>query len=186
MIFNKRNTIDRFRNGDHKAFKALYDDHFDSLFLFGMKYIPMHDVVEDIVQEAFIKVWERREDFFDELSLKSFMYKSIRNTCLNNIQHNKVEEKFINYQKIISDGEAFFSDNVIEEELNLIISNTLKELPEASRDIYILYLNGLKNNEIAEDLGISVNTVKTQKQRATKFLKQRLTEVVSILFIIIQ
>ena len=186
MIFSKRNTIDRFRNGDHKAFKALYDAHFDSLYLFGMKYIPIKDVVEDIVQEAFIKVWERREDFFDEPSLKAFLYKSIRNTCLNNIQHNKVEEKFINYQKIISDGEAFFSDSVIEEELNLIISNTLNELPEASRDIYILYLNALKNNEIAEDLGISVNTVKTQKQRATKFLKQRLTEVVSILLLILQ
>lgn len=181
MIFTKRNTIERFRDGDHKAFRALYDIHFDSLYLFGLKYIPAQDVVEDIVQDTFIKVWERREDFYDELSFKSFLYKSIRNACLNHFEHKKVKDKYINYQKVIFGSDSFFSDSIIEEELNQIIENTLNELPEASRDIYILYLNGLKNQEIADDLGISVNTVKTQKQRATKFLKHRLIEIVSIL-----
>ena len=186
MIFNKRNTIERFRNGDHKAFRALYDTHFDSLYLFGLKYIPSQDVVEDIVQDSFIKVWERRDDFFDEPSFKSFLYKSIRNSCLNYFEHKKVKDKFINYQKIIFGGESFFNDSIIEEELNQIIANTLNELPDASRDIYMLYLNGLKNQEIADDLGISVNTVKTQKQRANKFLRHRLIEIVSILTCILQ
>jgi RNA polymerase sigma-70 factor (ECF subfamily) len=183
MFFGKKDIVSKFRQGNHKAFKLLYDKHFDSLYLFGLRYIRTQNVVEDIVQDSFIKAWERKEDFNEEISFKSFLYKTVRNSSLNYISHEKVKEKFIHFHSNILEEDVYFDDNIVREELNQRIASAIEDLPEAARKIYSLSLEGLKNNEIAEDLSISVNTVKTQKQRASKFVRQRVLEFVSILLL---
>ncbi|MGZ2370918.1 RNA polymerase sigma-70 factor [Ancylomarina sp. YFZ004] len=166
--------LKQFRNGDNFAFKKIYERYFDALYLFGMKYISSQDVMEDIIQEVFIKAWEKRSYFFHELALKAFLYKSVKNSCLNHIQHQTVKKKFENRQDQNSYDENIFYRNIIEEEVNRQISAAVKEIPESARIIYLLSLNGVKNKEIAEDLRISINTVKTQKLRASRFLKEKL------------
>lgn len=183
MFFENKNNVDRFRRGSHSAFKLLYDKHFDSLFLFGLRYIRTQNVVEDIVQESFIKVWERRKDFYDEVSFKSFLYKTVRNSSINYLTHQKVKDKFVHFHSNILEQDEYFYDNIIKEELNQKITSVIDDLPAAAREVYSLSLEGLKNHEIAEDLSISVNTVKTQKQRASKFVKRRILEFVSIFFL---
>jgi RNA polymerase sigma-70 factor (ECF subfamily) len=173
--------IEKFRNGNQSVFKELYDRYFDSLFLFGQKYITNSEAVEDLVQDSFIKLWEKRSLFFHEAAIKAFLYKTVRNACLNFIDHQKVERNFEkkSNQEVLS--EDYFLKNVIEEEVYRIISETVDKLPESARQIYLLSLKGLKNAEIAEDLNISINTVKTQKQRASKFLKENLKDLFILL-----
>jgi len=169
------NTIlKQFRNGDNFAFKKIYERYFDALYLFGMKYVSTQDVMEDILQEIFIKAWEKRAFFFHELALKAFLYKSVKNACLNHIEHQSVKKKFELRQDSNSYDENIFYRNIIEEEVNRHIAEAVKELPASARIIYLLSLKGVKNKDIAEDLEISVNTVKTQKLRASRFVKEKL------------
>ncbi|MGQ1911379.1 RNA polymerase sigma-70 factor [Marinifilum sp. RC60d5] len=175
-------AIDKFRSGKESAFKNLYDKYFDALFLFGLKFIPNSEAVEDLVQESFIKLWERRKSFYHEATLKAFLYKSVRNACLNYIDHQKVTQKYEKNADTDVSSNDYFLNNVIEEEVNRMIAETFQKLPESARKIYLLSLKGLKNAEIAEDLNISVNTVKTQKQRANKFLKENLKDLFTMLF----
>jgi len=166
--------LKQFRNGDNFALKKIYERYFDALYLFGMKYVTSKDVMEDIIQEVFIKVWEKRSYFFHELALKAFLYKSVKNSCLNHIEHQTVKKKFEKRQDQNSYDENIFYRNIIEEEVNRHITEAVKKLPESARIIYLLSLKGVKNKDIAEDLKISINTVKTQKLRASKFLKEKL------------
>lgn len=176
--------LKKFRTGNQSAFKSLYDKYFEALYLFGLKYVANREVVEDIIQESFVKVWEKRSSFFYEAALKSFLYKTVRNSCLNYLEHQKVCKKYENQGAKDLESNEFFLNTLIEEEVNRIISEALQKLPESARLIYLLSLKGLKNSEIAEDLDISINTVKTQKQRANKFLKEKLKDLFSILFLL--
>ena len=173
--------LKKFRSGNQTAFSGLYDKYYEALYLFGLKYISNQAVVEDIVQESFIKVWEKRASFFHEAALRAFLYKTVRNSCINHLEHLKVCKNFEHQAGKDLSCNDFFLHNVIEEEVNRIIADTIQQLPESQRLIYLLSLKGVKNNEIAEDLDISINTVKTQKQRATKFLKENLKDLFTIL-----
>ncbi|PXX97778.1 RNA polymerase sigma-70 factor [Marinifilum breve] len=174
-------SIEKFRSGSQSAFKSLYDKYYEALFLFGQKYVTNSEVVEDLVQESFIKVWEKKSSFYHEAPLKAFLYKTVRNSCLNYLDHQKVERNYEAQTKTDVLCEDYFLNNVIEEEVNRIIADTVGKLPESARAIYLLSLRGLKNAEIAEDLNISINTVKTQKQRASKFLKENLKDLFTML-----
>lgn len=169
--------LKQFRNGDNKAFKKIYDRYFNALYLFGRKYISTQEVVEDILQEVFIKTWEKRAFFFHELALKAFLYKSVKNYCLNHIEHQAVHKKFESRQNQNTYSENTFYKNIIEEEVNRHITEAMKDIPKSARIIYLLSLKGIKNKDIAEDLKISVNTVKTQKLRATRILKEKLKKI---------
>ncbi|RUT78036.1 RNA polymerase sigma-70 factor [Ancylomarina longa] len=173
--------INKLRAGSERTFKELYNKYYDALFLFGQKYIPNQNAVEDIIQESFLKVWEKKTSFFHEAALRAFLYKTVRNSCLNLIEHEKVCRNYQEeFAKDLSSND-FFLNNVIEEEVNRIITDTIQKLPESARLIYLLSLKGLKNVEIAEDLDISINTVKTQKQRANKFLRENLKNLFTLL-----
>ncbi len=173
------------RNGNEDAFKYLYDRYFDALYLFGHKYISSQDIVEDIIQETFVKIWEKRSSFYHEAALKAFLYKTVRNSCLNQIDHQKVRISYENQSAKDIYDDDYFLNNVIDEEVSNTIAEAVQKLPESARLIYLLSLKGLKNSEVAEDLDISINTVKTQKQRATKFLKETLKNLFTILLFLI-
>ncbi len=177
MKYLNNSLLKEFRNGDNIAFKKIYDRYFNALYLFGMKYVPVQNIMEDILQEVFIKAWEKRAFFFHEIALKAFLYKSVRNLCLNHIKHLTVQNKFKNRQDKAVYCENTFYKNIIEEEVNRHISEAVEKLPKSARIIYLLSLNGVKNKEIAEDLNISINTVKTQKLRASQFLRERLKKI---------
>ena len=157
-----------------KEFQKIYDLQFNPLCAFALKYIQNIEAVEDIVQEAFISLWEKRKDFNEIFSIKSFLYTSIRNKCLNQIKHKKVVQKHEELLIYQLESEQLFTQHVIEEETFNRLYQEIHHLPDASKEIMLLALNGLKNPEIAEELNISVNTVKTQKKIAYSKLKLKL------------
>ncbi len=181
---NKQLHIENFRRGNETVFKYLYDKYYDALVFFGMNYLSNQQVIEDIVQDCFIKLWDSRDNFYHENTIKSFLYKSVRNRCINHQQHLKVRNDYMEREQYQQrNNEEHYLNHIIKEETHRIITEKVNELPEQARLIYLLNLKGVKLTEIAEDLDISINTVKTQKQRATKFLKKRLSELLSLFFI---
>ena len=166
--------IKHINRGDRKAFREVFESYFSALTAFGYKYVPDQSAVEDMVQEAFISFWEKRQDFDHLNALKSFLYTSVRNKCLNHIKHQAVLKKHEAALVYELESDHQFSRQVIEEETFNQLLAEIKRLPESAREIMVLALNGLKNQEIADELNISINTVKTQKKIAYSKLKEKL------------
>lgn len=175
MIFpGVQYTIKHINRGERKAFAALFEQYFNALSAYGYKYISDIQVVEDMVQEAFISVWDKRQDFDHINALKSFLYTSVKNKCLNHLKHQAVLKKHEPALVYELESDHKFTGQVIEEETFNQLFTEIKNLPKSAQEIMVLALNGLKNQDIAEELGISLNTVKTQKKIAYSKLKDKL------------
>ncbi len=166
--------IRHINRGKKSAFKDLFDHYFNPLAAFGYKYVSDPDIVEDMVQEVFITCWEKRKDFNHINALKSFLYTSIRNKCLNHLKHQAVQKKHENALIYELESDHHYTNHVIEEETFNLLHDEIKDLPRSAQEIMMLALNGLKNQEIADELNISLNTVKTQKKIAYSKLKDRM------------
>ena len=152
---------------------SIFRDFYSSLMSFSNKFVANMAVSEDIVQDVFLSMWENREKLHTINSIKSFLYASVRNSCLNYLKHQKVEQKYIdNYDEINS--EQFFLNQIIEEETDRLIYKAIGSFAPQTRKILVYHLTGYSNSEISLKLGISTNTVKTLKSRAYKILKSNL------------
>lgn len=131
---------------------------------------------EDITQESFIRLWQKHDAFSCENSIKAFLYIITRNACLNFIKHLQRQQKSMKYWSL---GWKEEDDNTLNKLTKTDISNEVQAAvralpPECSRIIWLSYLEGLKNHEIAQRLRISVHTVKNQKSRGLYLLKKKL------------
>lgn len=178
-----RDIIEDLKKGDKKAFKGVFDSYFNALCAFGNKYIIDIHAVEDMIQEVFVNFWENRQNFENINSIKAFLYTSVRNKCLNHIKHQVVRQKSEKDLQQELESEQFFNNSVLEEEIFNQLYNEIKNLPGSAQKIMLLALNGLKNPEIADELQISINTVKTQKKIAYNKLKNKLGHWVYLIFL---
>ena len=177
--------IKQIRRGEKKAFRALFDLYFNALAAFGYKYVPDTYAVEDMVQEAFVSFWEGRDKFEHTGAVKSFLYTSVRNKCLNHLKHQTVRRKHEDSLLYNLESDQYFESHVIEEEtFNQLISE-IRNLPASSREIMLLALNGLKNQEIADELQISINTVKTQKKIAYAKIKDAMGPIANAILLLL-
>lgn len=124
------------------------------------------------MQESFVNLWERRKDFVALLPVRVFLYQTARNKCMDLLKHEQVIHK--HEASLVQEfSEDFLDEKMIEEEMLGEIYRAIDELPSECGRVFRLGLEGLSNQEIADTLSISVNTVKTQKQRAMTVLKKR-------------
>lgn len=158
---------------------ALFRRYYDRLVYFAYQIVQNREQSEDVVQDAFVKYWQFRENIQPtEVSVKGYLYSTVRNGSLNVLRHNKVAE---GYQESHPDRrneaeEAPIVEALISAEVLSGIHAAISSLPEKYRTISILsYLEGKKNREIADQLGMSVNTVKKRKQRTLELLRLKLS-----------
>jgi len=173
MIKRKDNPfISQFKTGSIDAYKILFNQFYRPLCLFANKYVLDLDVAEDIVQELFIKFWEQRDNIFLDTSLKSYLFQSVRNECLNYLKHQKVEAKY-KLHVMNASSDVFFQDKLEEEEVNILIYNAIQTLPPRCKQIFELSrFEGKSFEEIAQVLSISKNTVKNQLVSSLKYIRQ--------------
>lgn len=179
-LLNKMNNS-LFSLKDKQTFKSFFEDFYSSLCLFANKYLKDKDMSRDIVQDAFLYLWIKRADFSSPNLAKSYLYKYVKDRSLNYLRDKGTRQK-IELKRL--ESEVFFRDNLIEEETYLIIFNAIKKLSPQSQRVIELSLDGLKNQEIAEALSISINTVKTIKLRAFASLRDGLKDNVFVLFVL--
>ncbi|MBO9585322.1 MAG: RNA polymerase sigma-70 factor [Flavobacterium sp.] len=161
-----------------KEYKGFFNTLYPSLCLFSNKYVEDLEISKDIVQEVFIKVWEDKVAFHDNAAIKSYFYTSVKNRSLDYLKSKP-------YQTIGSIGKTdiaeletdpFFLREVVISETSIIIEKAVNTLPAKCAQIIKLSIKGLSNAEISEELGISLNTIKTQKKIAYKRLKPLLKD----------
>jgi RNA polymerase sigma-70 factor (ECF subfamily) len=175
--------IKNIQEGDADSFKKFFEGFYPSVCIFAKKYLSDPATAEDVAQEAFIEFWRKRSRFTTLNTAKGFIYTVTRNKSINLIKANNLHKEILQ-QKLASD--ELFYEFIQEEETYRIIHQAIQKLASQSREIILLTLKGLKNQEIAEQLGVSVNTVKTLKRNAYKELRQQLQDHVFILFLLSQ
>ncbi len=178
--------LQRMIDGDESAFKYFFDTYYDDLCNFVNGYLKDEVLSEDIVQNIFVYLWERKDSLPANCSIKSYLYTASKNKSLNQLRNQK------NKNKIEHDIFARFSlpstekaDLFIEfEELKKIISSAIDCLPPKCRSVYELSRNeGMTNKEISEKLGITIKTVENQITIAIKKMKAFLQPYYDKLFI---
>jgi len=167
-------------NDNRNTFEELFNTYYPALCSFAHTYLNDKNLAEDIVQEVFLKMLNSRSELDLVLSIKSFLYTSVKNKCLNQLKHTRVIGKHAEMESSVKESEVYFVDRVIEEETHRLIYNAIDKLPPRCKEIVLLSLNGLKNNDIAKELKVSVNTVKTQKAIAYKQLRIKLKHLFAL------
>jgi len=175
------NVFNDFKSGKLEAFKLVFDSYYKTLFLFSKKYISDESEIEDLLQEVFTMLWEKKATLNNVMSVKAFLYVSVRNRALNIIRHQKVVEE--HQQDMFRElaGESFYRNNLIEEETYRILISAINELPSQTQKVCRMVMNGTRNVDIAEELKISTSTVKYHKQQAFSILKKKLVNHIFVL-----
>ena len=165
----------RIREGDEAAFSTLFDAYYTPLCFFANQYMKDMDRSRSLVQQVFVDFWIKREKTAPVRSVKSYLYQSVKNRCIDWLRKAKKSEEIS--ERIENQSQMPFRDLVAEAEINGHINASINQLPEKCREIFLLCrFEGLKYGEIAEKLGISVKTVEMQMGIALKKLRDSLSD----------
>lgn len=170
MDFEEKILIEALKKGEEKAFRYLFDRHYVVLCKFANGFLHDSFWAESIVDDIFFHLWEIRDNLEIKTSIRSYLLQSVRNRCINYMQSAKVKHEISIsiFPLETMDENIFFKENhssllgfLLEKELENKICEVIKKMPEDTFSVFkkSRYENK-KNEEIASDLGISVNTVK--------------------------
>mgnify|MGYP001031053467 CR=1 FL=1 len=176
--------IESIKQGDQKAFRFLFDNHYASLSRYAMNMVHSAETAEDIVMDVFTKLWETGAGLDITSSLQGYLYRSVRNACLNYLTrtHKRFTElsaeTIEKLDKAVNPLEMYsIPESLSMSELSQAIERCMEKLLEECRKIFLMSrVDEISHKEIASRLGISENTVKVQIYRALKKFRVLLME----------
>ena len=173
MDSKEKHIIEGIQSGNEEDFRKLFDMYYAKLVVFAQKYLYNLDASRDIVQEFFLYLFESRQNLSIQSSLKSYLYSSVKNRCLNQLRAEVVREKHRTEVRQETNGSDPDIDGQIDaNELEAKIFEIVAELPGQCQHIFLMSrIEGKRNSEIALELKISKRTVETQISKAIKVLK---------------
>ncbi|MDD4645629.1 MAG: RNA polymerase sigma-70 factor [Bacteroidales bacterium] len=172
--------------GDLADFEKLFKANYSQLCSYAHLFLNDRDAAEDVVQDVFFKLWKNRDELSVNTTLKSYLFRAVRNGCMNVIEHTSVRDayKVVN-EEDIKYSEAKEIDEAVVSELEQRIRETIDLLPAERRKIFMMSrFDGLKYREIADKLGTSVKTVENQMYQALKFLREQLVDYLPLILMI--
>nr|WP_068891176.1 RNA polymerase sigma-70 factor [Pedobacter panaciterrae] len=186
-ILSDCELVTLLKAGDDQAYAAIYDRYKVLMFRHACSKIYDTDDAQDILQDVFLSLWNKRADISESENLAGYIYTAIRNKTFNLIAHHKIRIRYEESMLHFAETGAITTDHLVrEKQFSELIEREIAALPLKMRKIFILSRKGhLKNKDIAIKLDISEHTVATQIKRALKILKTRLGVIayLSILFI---
>ncbi|WMI64174.1 RNA polymerase sigma-70 factor [Aestuariibaculum sp. YM273] len=177
--------LEGIRNKNEQVFKTFFDSHYNGLVTYANGFLFDKEASEDLVQEVFIYIWENASKLNVVTSLKSYVYAMVRNRCFNYLKSIKVTDNY----KLLEFSADLLAEHVVdtasEDDKKIVYHQILKiidALPEKMQEIVRLkFIQNYTYLEIAEELGVSVNTVKTQLKRA----KLKITEMIAVVLVLL-
>lgn len=183
MDLSYAGLMDLLAAGDGQVFERVFREHFKNLHGYACTLLDSEAVAEEIVQQVFYKLWERKEQVVVHTSIKAYLYRSVHNESLNYLKHQKVKSTHQTYvmQQGPQEGRNA-AETLAGKELEQRIREALSELPEQCRTIFQLSrFEELKYREIAGQLNLSVKTVENQMGKALKLLRFKLADFLVLL-----
>lgn len=170
---------DRLRTGEEKAFHQLFMLLYARLVNYCDLFIKDRDLANDLVQDCFVKLWERRNDIKENTSIEGFMFIMLRNHCFNYLRKNKLSHMIRLNSEDVAELQQLYQLDFMDKEEELIevqlarsIHKGLNELPQRRKEVFIkCKIEGKKQSVVAEELGISVKAVEKHLRLAKDQLK---------------
>lgn len=172
--YNDEEAISLFRQGEEKSLVYIVRRFQKELLFFANNMIQKEEVAEEIVDDSFLKVWQRHSDFNALPALKSFLYIAVKNACLDYLKSpkNKPLENITDLDRELPSPDSVDANMIYSELLGLIFRE-VEQLPEKQKQVFLMsYIEGLTTEEIAERLAISTNAVFINKHEATKAMRK--------------
>lgn len=172
-------------------FEKIYKLYYPKMFGFAKNYVLANEDAENIVQDVFLTLWERKEEIELSCILTTYLFTLVKNRCLNFLRHQLIEEEYSEEMKKEFGFKLYALESIdysyqSEEELQLIVQRALNALPPRCREIFVKSrIEGMKYKEISEELGISINTVENQMVTALKKLRAELKDFLPLLLFLV-
>ena len=170
--------IGRIRQGDKQEFEKLFRSSYVSLVRYAKTILKDHDTAEEIVQDLFFRLWQDRVNLTIESSLNGYLFRSVHNRSLHFIEHQTVVDRHAGEIAASADQTAEpVTEAIYYSELQSKVAKVLEQLPERCSVIFRMSrFEGLKYNEIAEKLSVSLKTVEANMGKALKEFRKALAE----------
>ncbi len=165
--------VQRLREGSEDAFRRIYERYGTKLFYFARSLNVQVEDAQEIVQETFIKLWEYRHQADPALSLNAYLFTIARNLIYNQVKKWAVRQRYL---AGMLQGEVP-TGNIQDRELHVLIDQAMAEMPDKQRAVFRMSrFEGVPNQQIADELGISKSTVENHINKALKYLRRRLEQ----------
>jgi RNA polymerase sigma-70 factor (ECF subfamily) len=174
------------KQGDEKVFESVFREYYEPLCIHARRYLVDPDLAEEVVQDMFFKMWERRDALIINTSLNSYLYKAVTNHCLNFLNYDKHLKKYQEFVGFRTDNSHLESAHevLLHSDLQRKLNKLVLEMPEKRRMIFEMNrFEGLKYAEIANKLDISIKTVEAQMSKALEFMRNNLKDYLPLLIL---
>lgn len=174
------------RDGDRMAYTEIYRRYDRLLYLFAYKRLGNREEVKDIVHEVFLSLWLNHEQVNLTYSLSTYLHSAVRNKIIDLIARKQVSSRYINtFNNFVQSGQNTTDHLVRHNELLALIEKEIEGLPPKMRAVFDLSRkSNYSRKEIAEELGLSEQTVKSHMQHALKILKVKFGSLFVLVFLI--
>jgi len=169
---------EQIRDDNKLAFSHLFDAYYEPLCDYAYRYVKHSEIMEDIVQEVFVRIWEKRKHWKPMVSVRAYLYRSVYNEIVTDFRKRRFETHYEDFHDL-EQAKSCVSplDELHDRETARAIGRAIEMLPDRRKEILVLrLLQGLSYKEISAILDISVNTVDTQIRRALKLLRIQLKD----------
>ena len=181
--------VEQLKEGNERAYKFLYDNHYQVLCHFAAQYVCDDFLAETIVGDVIFHLWEIRSQLDIKIGIRSYLMSCVKNRCLDYLKSQQNQYEISMPSSLSSDfpvlnyiqGSDYPLGRLLEQELEDEIMKAIERLPVESKQVFLLSrFEQKKYNEIADELGISVNTVKYHIKRSLAFLTEELGKYLAI------
>lgn len=175
------------QQGDRRSFEGIFHSLYAPLCRHAWSFLREQEEAEELVQQAFVTLWEKRESIVIDISIEAFLYRAVRNAALNKLKHLKVVKRHQDHS--LRSGVAIQApvEDLLTLELEQKIAGALAKLPEQCGLVFRMSrMEGLKYQEIADQLGISIKTVENHMGKALRLLREDLAEYLPLLLLLLE
>lgn len=173
--------LEHLAKSDVRAFDFLYYKYFSKLYGAVYKRLQNRELAEEVVQELFVSLWERRKVLTISTTIEAYLFSSVKYLIIAQYKKNKLFEKYSNSLNPEADDNNFTEQIIAFDELNFSYKNALKLLPERCKEVFLLKRAGLSQREISEKMDISEKTVENQMTKALKTLREALSDYTTLI-----
>jgi RNA polymerase sigma-70 factor (family 1) len=165
-----------FQKGEERGFDYFYHQYFRPLLHYALSILHEQNLAEDVLEDCFVKLWEKRVTIEGAATIKPYLYTAVRNTCINLLNREKHKSRYITHVKTTEEQfETDVTHRIITSESMQQVFKAIETLPPKQRKlIKMIYLEEKKLKEVASELNLSLSTVKNQKAKAIQLLKEQL------------
>jgi len=180
--------IKNIKKGDPGSLELLFRRLYPQLCAYANKYLGDIDEAEEVVQEVFVRIWNNREQLDERKSVQAYLFTAVKNNCFNLLEHWKVKDKYTHLLARVyatAPEQSSSHETFVAEELEKDFHRALEQLPPECRKVFELSrLEGLKYQEIATRLNISIKTVEVQMSRALQKIRFQLREYLTVMILV--